>query len=350
MNMSMIKLGAAGALIGISLLMGGCVGGSESGTTNSTPSTTTGGSASGEKKTALKVGMVFDSGGRGDKSFNDSAYAGLEKAKSDLGIEIRTVDSKFEKDYETNISTLAEQGEDLVIAVGLSQAKALETVAPKFPKVKFAIVDSEVKAPNVRSLLFSEEEGSYLAGYLAGLVTKTNKIGFVGGKEIPLIKKFEAGYIAGAKAANPKITILPSVYTNSWDDTNLGKQSAMVLFSGGADIVYHASGRCGVGVIAAAREAGKFAIGVDSDQDDLAPGTVLTSMIKRVDESVFATIKDVIDAKFEGGEKRYDLKSNGVGLTDFKNTKDKIGAENIKKLEAIKADIASGKIKVPSTL
>ena len=350
MNTLFLKFGAAAALLSVMLLSGGCVGGSEEKPSTTEKSSTKASPGTDTSKSTLKVGMVFDSGGKGDKSFNDSAYAGLERAEKELGVKIQTVDSKFEKDYETNISTLAESGMDLVIAVGLTQSKALETVAPKFPKVKFAIVDSEVKQPNVRSLLFSEEEGSYLAGYLAGLVTKTNKIGFVGGKEIPLIKKFEAGYISGAKASNPKITILPSRYTNSWDDTNLGKQSAMVLFSGGADIVYHASGRCGVGVIAAAKDAKKFAIGVDSDQDDLAPGFVLTSMIKRVDESVYSTIKDILDSKFEGGEKRYDLKSNGVGLTEFKNTKDVIGAANIKKLEEVKADIISGKIKVPSTL
>lgn len=332
--------------VAFALLLVGCTGGSSesaSSSTSPTPSTDSG------AKT-LKIGMVFDSGGKGDKSFNDSANAGLEKAKSELGVEIRTVDSKTEKDYETNLSTLAEQGFDLVIAVGITQQNALTTVAPKFENTKFAIVDANLEGKNVRSLLFSEEEGSYLAGYAAGLATKTGKIGFVGGKKIPLIEKFEAGYKAGALAANPKVVVLPSKYTESWDDTALGKESAKTLYADGADIVYHAAGRCGVGVINAAKEANKLAIGVDSDQDDVAPGNVLTSMIKRVDAAVFSTIKDVKEGKFSAGSMVYNLKSDGVALSDFRNTKDKIGEDNIKKLDVVKKDIIDGKVKVPTTL
>lgn len=332
--------------VAFALLLVGCTGGSSesaSSSTSPTPSTDSG------AKT-LKIGMVFDSGGKGDKSFNDSANAGLEKAKSELGVEIRTVDSKTEKDYETNLSTLAEQGFDLVIAVGITQQNALTTVAPKFENTKFAIVDANLEGKNVRSLLFSEEEGSYLAGYAAGLATKTGKIGFVGGKKIPLIEKFEAGYKAGALAANPKVVVLPSKYTESWDDTALGKESAKTLYADGADIVYHAAGRCGVGVINAAKEANKLAIGVDSDQDDVAPGNVLTSMIKRVDAAVFSTIKDVKEGKFSAGSVVYNLKSDGVALSDFRNTKDKIGEDNIKKLDVVKKDIIDGKVKVPTTL
>lgn len=295
------------------------------------------------------MGIVFDSGGRGDKSFNDSAWAGMEKSKTDLGIIEKSVDSKNEKDYEGNITTLSDGGADLVFAVGFAQAKALGTVAPKYPAAKFAIIDAEVKGANVRSLVFDEEQGSFLAGYLAALVSKTGKIGFVGGKKIPLIEKFEVGYIAGAKTAKPTIEVLPSKYTESWDDTSLGKADASTLFSAGADIVYHAAGRCGLGVIAAAKDAGKYAIGVDSDQDSQAPGSVLTSMVKHVDVAVAATIKDVKDGKFTPGLKRYDLASGAVGLTEFKYTKDKIGAENIAKLDKVKDLIVKGTIKVPST-
>ncbi len=335
-------------LIGASLVLAGCTGGGASNSESTSSSTATSSGAAEGKK--LRVGMVFDSGGRGDKSFNDSAYAGLERAEKELGVEIQTVDSKAEKDYLINLSTLSEQKFDVVIAVGLTQGEALKQVAPKFPGIKYAIVDSVVEGPNVRSLLFSEEQGSYLAGYAAGLATKSGKIGFVGGKKIPLIEKFEAGYKAGALAANPKVVVLPSKYTESWDDTQLGKESAKALFNEGADIVYHASGRCGVGVIAAAKDAGKLAIGVDSNQDDQAPGFVLTSMIKRVDESVFQTIKDIKDGSFSGGQKVYDLKSNGVGLSDFKNTKDKIGEDNLKKIDAVKQEIIDGKVTVPTKL
>ncbi len=299
---------------------------------------------------ALKVGIVFDSGGRGDKSFNDSAWAGVQRAQKELGIEApKAVDSKFEKDYETNLTALADQGCDLVVAVGLSQSNALNSVAPKYPAIKFAIVDSEVKLPNVRSLLFTEEQGSFLAGYVAAMVSKTGKLGFVGGKSMPLIEKFEAGYVAGARAANPTVQILPSKYTESWDDVTLGKQAANVLFTGGADIVYHAAGRCGLGVIAAAKEQGKYAIGVDSDQDGVEPGTVLTSMIKHVDEAVFQTIQDVKEGKFQAGTKLYDLKANGVGLSPFTYTRNKVSADVIAKVKAISARIASGEIKVPTT-
>ncbi|MFZ4506204.1 MAG: BMP family lipoprotein [Fimbriimonas sp.] len=325
----------------------GCSGGGD----KSTPEPQTKSEAPKTEATkGLKVGVVFDSGGRGDKSFNDSAYAGIEKATKDLGIESKTVDSRSEKDYETNLSALADEGLDVIFAVGITQANALKAVAPKYPTTKFAIIDGDVAGENVRSLQFAENEGSFLAGFAAGLATKTNKIGFVGGMSIPLIKKFEAGYIAGAKAANPKVEALPSKYTENWNDTGLGKAAAQTLFAGGADVVYHAAGRCGIGVITAAREAGKLAIGVDSDQDDIAKGFVLTSMIKRVDEAVYQTIKDVKDGNFTSGVKSYDLKSNGVGLSDFRNTKDKIGPDGLKKLDDIKAKLISGQIKAPASL
>jgi basic membrane protein A len=300
------------------------------------------------------VGVVFDSGGRGDKSFNDSAFAGAERARTELGVEIKTVDSRKESDYDDNISAMAEAGSKIVFAVGLGQATALEEVAPKFPDVKFAIVDSVVDLPNVRSLLFAEEQGSFLAGYAAGLSSKTGKVGFVGGKNIPLIHKFEAGFTAGARMANPSIQVLPAKYTDSWDDTGKGKAAAGLLYGQGADVVYHAAGRCGLGVFAAAKEANgsgpvtKFAIGVDSNQDDVEKGIVLTSMIKRVDEAVYSTIKDVLDDKFTPGTKLYDVAARGVGLTDFKNTKDVIGAENLKKIEEISEKIKSGSYTIPA--
>lgn len=300
----------------------------------------------------LKVGVVFDSGGRGDKSFNDSAYNGTELAKAQCDIEVFPVDSKTAKDYETNLTTLADtKGCDLVFAIGISQNKAVEAVAPKYPNVKFAIVDAVVDKPNVRSLVFAEEQGSFLAGYVAGLTTKTHKLGFVGGMEIPLIKKFEAGYVSGAKTANPKVEILPAKYTDSWDDIDKGKAAAEVLFNGGADIVYHAAGRCGVGVINAAKERKLFAIGVDSDQDDVngAKGFVLTSMIKHVDQAVLQTIKDTATDKFTPGTKVYDLKVDGVGLSPMRFTKDIVGKDNLAKVAKIADQIKAGKLKVPST-
>ena len=312
--------------------------------TSTTEPKETGGTASGEK---ITVGIVFDSGGRGDKSFNDSAWAGIERAQKEFGIEVKSLDSKKESDYEDNIAGIADQGADLVFAIGIGQNDALKAVAPKYADKKFAIVDAVVEEPNVRSLVFSEEQGSFLAGYLAALVSKSGKIGFVGGKNIPLIKKFEAGFMAGAKLAKPEITVLPAKYTDSWDDTSTGKAAATVLFNGGADIVYHAAGRAGLGVITAAKKKGKFAIGVDSDQDDVEKGTVLTSMIKRVDEAVYSTIKDAVEGKFSNGTKAYDLAANGVGLSEMRNTKDVVGADNLAKVEAVAERIKSGELTVP---
>ncbi len=296
----------------------------------------------------LLVGVVFDRGGLGDKSFNDSAYTGIKRAIKDFGIQEKHIESKLEKDFETNLGAMADAGCDIVFAIGITQQKALEAVAPKYPNVKFAIVDASVTAPNVRSLLFTEQEGSFLAGYLAGLTTKTKKIGFVGGMEIPLIKKFQTGFEAGIKTANPEVEFLPAKYTGDWDSQDKGKVSANILYSSGADIVYHAAGRAGLGVIAAAKEQGKFAIGVDSDQDEVEKGFVLTSMIKRVDEAVYQTIGDLTQDKFSAGSKVYDLKAGGVGLSEMKFTKEKIGKENLEKVKEISAKIVKGDIKVPA--
>lgn len=295
----------------------------------------------------LLVGLVFDSGGRGDKSFNDSAAAGLDRAVSELKVDQKTVESKTEKDYEGNLTAMAEAGCKIVFAIGINMKSALEKVAPNFPDVKFAIVDAVVDSPNVRSLVFKEEEGSFLAGYLAGSVSKSGKIGFVGGMDLPLIKKFEAGFEAGAKTANPDVQMLPAKYTGSWDNVDTAKEAAAVLYNGGADVVYHAAGRAGLGVFRAAKESGKYAIGVDSDQDDIEPGTILTSMIKRVDEAVFQTIKDLQDQKFTAETKTYDLKAGGVSLSPMTHTKDKIGQDILDKIEKVKGEIVAGTIVVP---
>ncbi len=298
---------------------------------------------------SVKVGLVFDSAGRGDKSFNDSAYAGLERAKEELGAQIETMNSSREADYEKNLRAFADLGYDLIIANGLNQGPALARVAKDYPNLHFAIVDGTVEAPNVRSLHFAEEQGSFLVGYLAGLMSKTGKVGFVGGMEIPLIKKFEYGFDAGAVYANPKIEVLPAKYTGAWDNVDKAKEAANVLFGQGADVVYHAAGRAGLGVIRAAKEAGKYAIGVDSDQDYIEPGSVLTSMIKRVDMAVFATIKDTAEGKFSGGTSEYDLKQGGVTVSPMTYTKDKVGEPNLAKLSDVTEKLKSGEIVAPKT-
>ncbi len=337
MNKALGWIGAC-ALFGL-LAVGGC----------GDQPTNASANARGTGKKKLRVGIVFDKGGRGDKSFNDSAWRGIERAKAEFDIEERAVESKAEKDYEPNLTALADQGVDVIVAVGLAMKDSVQGVAPNYPNVKFALVDDVVDAPNVRSLLFKEEEGSFLAGYLAGLMTTADKIGFVGGMEIDLIKKFYAGYAAGAKSANPAIEILPEKYTGDWNNVDTGKVAANVLFRSGADIVYHAAGKAGLGVIAAAQDNKKLAIGVDSDQDYIAPGFVLTSMIKRVDEAVYQTIKDVVEGKWSPGTVVYDLKAGGVGISELKYTKDRIGEEKLKRVREVGDRISSGELKVPST-
>lgn len=332
----------AGVVVGAAsfVVLAGC--GSPTGDSASAPKTAAG-------ETPLKIGIVFDRGGRGDKSFNDSAWRGVERARAELGIQDFPIESKSDADYETNLAALADQGMDLVIAVGINMRNALERVAPQYPNVRFAIVDAPVDMPNVRSLLFAEEEGSFLAGYAAALASRTGRVGFVGGMQIPLIEKFFAGFAAGARTANPNIVVLPEKYTGSWDNIDVGKVSANVLFNSNADVVYHAAGRAGIGVINAAKEQRRLAIGVDSNQDDLEPGFVLTSMIKRVDEAVFQTIKDLKEGNFTAGAKMYNLAAGGVGLTDFVHTKDRIGGEEgLARIQAIAERIKSGEISVPT--
>jgi len=326
----------------LALALFGCGSG---GPSSGAGATTAPSSDNGVKK--IQVGIVFDVGGKNDKGFNQSAYEGLQRATRDLGIVEHDVESRSEKDISTNLEAMAEQGYDLIFAVGFSQSDALKDVATKFPNIKFAIVDGTVDLPNVRSLHFAEEQGSFLAGYLAGLMTKTNKVGFVGGMEIPLILKFQYGYQAGALTSNPKVQILPAKFTNSWADVDLGKTAGDVLFASGADIVYHAAGKSGIGVIEAAKDAGKYAIGVDMDQDSLEPGSVLTSMVKRVDVAVYETTQDLKEGTFTAGTKVYDLGDGGVGLSPMTYTKDKIGAKNLKAIEAVSFQITGGKIKVP---
>jgi basic membrane protein A and related proteins len=329
-----------GALLSATLVVG-C------GTPDGGTATGTTGTSNAGGKT-ITIGVVFDSGGRGDRSFNDSAWEGVSRAQADFGIRERHVESKTEKDYVANLEAMAEQGLDLVIAVGINMTSALKEVAPRHPNVKFAIIDGDVTADNVRALKFKEEEGSFLAGYLAGLTTETGKIGFVGGQEIPLIRKFQVGYEAGARMANPNVQVLPAKYTGDWNNVDVAKTAANVLYSQGADIVYHAAGRAGLGVIRAAQEQNKYAIGVDSDQDHLAEGNVLTSMVKRVDVAVHQTIKDVIEGNFTAGEKVYDLQADGVGLSEMRFTREKIGEERLGRLNQVRERIASGDLQIPA--
>lgn len=299
-----------------------------------------------------KIAMVTDIGGLGDQSFNDAAYRGLQRAAKELGMEIKVVESKKMDDYETNLSNLADQKYDEIWAIGFLMTDALNNVAKRYPNTKFGIIDSVVDQPNVMSVVFKEEEGSFLQGVLAGLMTKSNIIGFVGGMEFPLIIKFESGFRAGVKAVNPKARVLVG-YTGKFDDPGKGKELAMTQYSQGADIIYHASGACGIGVIQAAKEKKLLAIGVDSDQAHLAPSAVLSSMLKRVDTGVFMGAKALVEGKWKAGVTVLGLKEDGVGtgfgIDRFPKDGVKVPAEVRKKHDEFVKRIESGKLVVPAT-
>ncbi|MFW6381830.1 MAG: BMP family lipoprotein, partial [Bacillota bacterium] len=271
---------------------------------------------------------------------------GLEWAKEDLGIEINVVESDTPTDYVPNLSSLAEQDYDIVWAVGFMMRDALEEVATMYPDVHFGLIDETVDSPNVVSVVFKEEEGSFLAGAAAAMMTEEDEIGYIGGMETPLIKKFEAGYKAGARAVDPEVKVITG-YTGAFDDVQAGKEMAFSQYDQGADIIYHAAGACGIGVIKAAKEEDKYAIGVDSPQYHLAPDHVLTSMIKRIDVAVEKEVKALYNDEFNSGTRVYGLEQDGVGL--YREQAEKMLPEEIlEKIDEFKEQIINGEIEVPN--
>jgi basic membrane protein A len=298
----------------------------------------------------FKVGIVFDKGGKDDKSFNNAAYRGAMEAKERHGIQLKYVDATDNNAFEPLLRSLAQKDFDLVIGIGFSQAEAMQKVARQFPTKKFAIVDAEVAEPNVRSLLFEEHEGSYLVGALAALTSKTGNLGFIGGMDIPLIRRFEMGYVAGAKKINPKITIKSNyigVTGDAWHNPAKAKELAIAQFASGADVIFAAAGASNGGLFDAAEEKKKLAIGVDSNQNWVKPGFVLTSMMKRVDTAVNSTIADAIAGQFSAGVKRYGLPNQGVDYAMDEHNAKLVSAEAKAKVEALKKEIIAGKIQVP---
>lgn len=308
--------------------------------------------------TDVKVGMAYDVGGRGDQSFNDAAAAGLDKAKAEFGVETTeatAVDGEPESAREERLQQLIDAGYDTIVAVGFAYAPSVGKVSEANPDVTFALIDStDATGENIANLTFAEEEGSFLVGAAAALMTETDHIGFVGGVQVPLIEKFQAGYDAGAKHINPDITIDDTYLTQAPDfsgfgDPAKGKTAAEGMFQGGADIVYHAAGGSGGGVFTAAKEAGKFAIGVDSDQAlTAAPevqDVIITSMLKKVDVAVYEFIKSVVGGKFVAGQQIFDLEAGGV---DYSTTGGHIDAIT-GQLDELKAQIIDGTITVPTT-
>jgi basic membrane protein A len=339
----------AGAMLMAAAACGG--GSGDSGTSTASPEAGETTAASG-----LKVGLAFDVGGRGDKSFNDSAYAGLERAQKELGAEIKELSPAGDGSNRGQLlEQLVRAGFNPIIGVGFAYADDVKRVAAEYPEIEFAIVDSPSNRPNVTGLLFAEHEGSYLAGVAAALKSKSNHIGFVGGVQMDLIKKFEAGFVAGAKATKSDIKIDSKYLTPEGDFTGFrapdkGKLAAEKMYEDGADVVYHAAGDSGLGVFQAAAAAGdgKWAIGVDSDQAQAVKEVdlqkvIMTSMLKRVDVGVFEFIK-----AFQGGAKggtnvTYDLKVEGVGLATTGGHIDDI----MPQIDEAKQKIISGEITVP---
>ena len=334
-------------------------------TTAAAPGTTAAGG--GGDGSALTVGLTFDLLGRGDQSFNDSAAAGMDRAKADFGVTVNELTPTDASARGTDLQLQAENA-DLVIGVGFSFATDAKTIAVQNPDVKFAIVDDSMlndtfdapAAPNAAGLVFSEEQGSYLVGVAAALKSTTGKIGFIGGVSgIGLIEKFEAGYIAGAKSVNPDIQVTSQYITKfpdfaGFESPDRAKEIATAMYSEGADIVYAAAGLSGSGMFQAAAETSKatgtkvWGIGVDSDQyntvDPAVQEYVLTSMIKRVDVAVYNITEDVVNGTFEAGEHRYDLAAEGVGYATSGGFVDDI----VDQLEAAKASIIDGSVVVPT--
>lgn len=310
-----------------------------------------------ETQGVQKVGLVFDIGGRGDKSFNDAAYKGLEKAKEKLGIEFEVIDPGDGSDRESALRKLAsKQDIGLIFGVGFIFTEDINNIAKEFPEKKFACVDYSVDptkkiASNIQAIEFKEDEGSFLVGALAAMTTKTNKVGFIGGMESSLIRKFENGYKQGVKYVNPQCEIYSayvSVSPDGFKNPGKAKEIALSQYSNGADIIYHASGLSGLGLFEASREKNKLAIGVDMDQQKEAPGFVLSSMVKLVDEAVYQTIKDFKENNFTGGIKTYGLKDNGVSYVYDENNKNLISAGTNQKLDSIKLKLINSEITIES--
>jgi basic membrane protein A len=299
-----------------------------------------------------KIAIVFDKGGKDDKSFNSSAYAGAMEAKEKLGATIKYVEAPDANSFEPMLKDFAKkEAFDLIIAIGVSQSDALTKVATEFPKQKFLSVDAEVRAPNVETALFQEHEGSYLVGALAALKSKSGVIGFIGGMDIPLIRRFQMGFEAGVKKINPSAKVIVNyvgVTGDAWHNPAKAKELALAQISEKADVIFHAAGASGAGLFDAVEEKdGVFAIGVDSNQNWVKPGRVLTSMLKRVDHAVFECIADQIKGKFGAGIRRFGLKDGGIDYAMDSNNASLVTSAMKTKVDELKAEIIAGKIKVP---
>ena len=297
----------------------------------------------------VKPAIVYSTGGKFDKSFNEGVSQGADKFKKETSIAVAEFEPTNETQFEQALRRFAQRGQDPIIAVGFSQGVALDKVAKEALNTHFTIIDMVVPLPNVQSVVFKEHEGSFLVGVLAALASKTGKIGFVGGMDIPLIRRFQCGYQQGIKYANPNAELIANMTGTTpaaWNDPGRGAELAKGQFDRGVDVVYAAAGSTGIGVLQAAKDRGKYAIGVDSNQNYLHPGTMLTSMIKRVDLAAYQSFKAMQANTWRPGVSVLGLKEGGVDWALDQYNEKLITPEMKAKVEAAKADIISGKIVV----
>ena len=300
-------------------------------------------------QTAIKPAIVYANGGKFDKSFNEGVSNGAKKFSDETKIAVVDFEPANETQFEQAQRRFAQRGQDPIIAVGFSQAVALEKVAKEFPNIHFTIIDMMVDLPNVQSVLFKEQEGSFLVGVLAALASKSGKIGFVGGMDIPLIRRFQCGFEQGVKYANPNAEVIANMTGTTpaaWNDPGRGAELAKGQFDRGVDVVYAAAGNTGTGVLQAAKDRGKYAIGVDSNQNYLHPGTMLTSMTKRVDLAAYQSFKAAQAGSWKGGLQVLGLKEGGVDWALDQYNEKLVSPEVKAKVEQAKADIIAGKIVV----
>jgi basic membrane protein A and related proteins len=301
----------------------------------------------------IHVGIVFDSGGKDDRSFNAAAFRGVTRAAHDFPIVLRDAEPGDPTSLEPAMRAFAERGYDLVIGIGFAQTPIVEEVAKDYPKIDFAIVDGVSKLPNVASLIFKEQEGSYLVGMIAARTSKSGVLGFVGGMDIPLIHRFAVGYAEGARAVDPKIRVIENyvgVTEAAWNDPGKGKELSLAQIDKGADILFAAAGNSGLGAFDAAEQRGKLVIGVDSNQNWVKPGHVLTSMVKRVDNAVYQIVGDRVAGRFRGGIHVYGLENGGVGYAMDQYNEKLVPPKVIAEVEAAKQEIIRGKIKVTDAM
>ncbi|MEZ5913300.1 MAG: BMP family ABC transporter substrate-binding protein [Paracoccaceae bacterium] len=300
--------------------------------------------------TALaEPGLIIDLGGKFDKSFNESAFNGAQRWTGDSGDTYTETELQTEAQREQNMRRMADRGANPVVVLGFMNGSTLEKVAPDYPDTNFAIVDMVVDAPNVASIVFAEHQGSYLVGMLAAMASKTGTVSFVGGMDVPLIRKFACGYVQGVKAVNPDATVIQNMTGTTpaaWNDPTKGGEIARAQIDQGSDVVYAAAGGTGVGVLQAAADAGVYSIGVDSNQNYMHPGSVLTSMVKRVDNAVYNTFQAGKDGTFAGGIQVMDLSNDGVGYAVDENNAALITDEMKAAVEDAKAKIISGEVTV----